>query len=209
MEYLKIAWLSFLIALSGALIPGPLLAVVIAQSSKRGFKSGPLICLGHAFLEFIMVIILAVGVAKIKHMSLVISTIGLLGTSILFWLGISMLISISKISFENIDKKEAMNNSFILGLTVSLANPYWLFWWLTIGAGLVLASLKKGIVGLTIFFISHISADFAWYSCIAWGCYQGKKLISQKVYKIMIAICGTALIISAIVFLMGILTKRF
>ena len=34
---------SFVIALSGALMPGPVLTVTISESTKRGFWAGPLI----------------------------------------------------------------------------------------------------------------------------------------------------------------------
>ena len=55
MEYFFIFMTSFVIALSGALAPGPLLAACISESTKHGFKSGPLMILGHAILEIIMV----------------------------------------------------------------------------------------------------------------------------------------------------------
>ena len=34
---------SFVIALSGALMPGPLLTATISESSRRGFIAGPLL----------------------------------------------------------------------------------------------------------------------------------------------------------------------
>jgi len=52
---------SFLIAFSGALMPGPLLTVTIAVSSKRGPWTGPLLILGHAVLEIAMVSLLLAG----------------------------------------------------------------------------------------------------------------------------------------------------
>ena len=37
---------SFLVGLSGALMPGPVLAVTISHATRRGFIVGPLIVLG-------------------------------------------------------------------------------------------------------------------------------------------------------------------
>ena len=39
-DYILIFLVSFTIAFSGALMPGPLLTAVISQSVKHGFKSG-------------------------------------------------------------------------------------------------------------------------------------------------------------------------
>ena len=44
---------SFVIALSGALMPGPLLTATISESSQRGFITGPLMIAGHAILELV------------------------------------------------------------------------------------------------------------------------------------------------------------
>jgi len=54
---------SFVIALSGALMPGPLLTATISESSQRGFVAGPLMIAGHAILELTLVIALLAGLA--------------------------------------------------------------------------------------------------------------------------------------------------
>ena len=45
---------SFVVGLSGAMAPGPVLTVTISETLKRGFKAGPLIILGHTLLEMIL-----------------------------------------------------------------------------------------------------------------------------------------------------------
>jgi threonine/homoserine/homoserine lactone efflux protein len=39
---------SFIVALSGAVMPGPLLTVTISETSRRGLMTGPLLIVGHA-----------------------------------------------------------------------------------------------------------------------------------------------------------------
>jgi threonine/homoserine/homoserine lactone efflux protein len=42
---------SFIVALSGALMPGPLLTLTVGEAARRGFWAGPLIIVGHALLD--------------------------------------------------------------------------------------------------------------------------------------------------------------
>ena len=54
---------SFVIALSGALMPGPLMTVTVTESSRRGAIVGPLMILGHSILELALVAGLLLGLA--------------------------------------------------------------------------------------------------------------------------------------------------
>jgi threonine/homoserine/homoserine lactone efflux protein len=56
---------SFMIAFSGALMPGPFLTATISESSKRGFYAGPLMILGHGILELALVVALIMGLAPL------------------------------------------------------------------------------------------------------------------------------------------------
>ena len=54
---------SFCIALSGALMPGPLLTVTISETTRRGLLVGPLLIVGHSILELVLVVILLLALA--------------------------------------------------------------------------------------------------------------------------------------------------
>ena len=54
---LTIFFTSFCIALSGALMPGPLLTVTISETTRRGLLVGPLLIIGHSILELILVVL--------------------------------------------------------------------------------------------------------------------------------------------------------
>ena len=76
---------------------------------------------------------------------------------------------------------------------MSAANPYWLIWWLTIGLGYVMFSMKYGWLGVALFFVGHILADFAWYTLVSGAVAQGRRLISDRIYQGFLAGCGVFL----------------
>ncbi len=70
---------SFIVALSGALMPGPLLTLTVGEAARRGFWAGPLIIVGHALLELALVLLLLAGVGVWLHRPLILGLVGVVG----------------------------------------------------------------------------------------------------------------------------------
>jgi threonine/homoserine/homoserine lactone efflux protein len=81
-----------------------------------------------------------------------------------------------------------------MGIIASISNPYWTLWWASIGLGYLVAAMKLGLGGAVIFFLGHITADFAWYSIVSLGVSRGKALIKDKTYQMIIRMCGVFLL---------------
>ena len=64
-----IAGTSFILALSGALMPAPLLTVTVAEAAQRGVRAGPLIITGHAILELLLVVAVIKGLGGVSQRS--------------------------------------------------------------------------------------------------------------------------------------------
>lgn len=182
-------------------MPGPVLTVTISESARRGFWAGPLIILGHAVLEIILLVLIVMGLAEIITHPRVIGTIGVLGGIILFWFSMLMLRDVANLRIDLDQEKAARSaNPVLAGILLSLANPYWTIWWATIGLGYVVISMKLGLAGLAVFFVGHILADLAWYSSVALMVSRGKRFISDRVYRGMIAVCAVLLVAFGIYF---------
>jgi threonine/homoserine/homoserine lactone efflux protein len=193
MDYFSIFLMSFTIALSGALMPGPLLTTVISESAKHGFKSGPLLILGHAILEALTVGLIVFGLAGFISNTLTMRLIAAIGSMVLLYFGVAMIASLPGLSLKSKKTSPKTSNLVLLGITVSASNPYFAFWWLTIGLGLVLAAQKQGLLAILIFFAGHITADLGWYSLVSWGISKGREFISDRVYRGIILACALAL----------------
>jgi threonine/homoserine/homoserine lactone efflux protein len=186
---------SFVIALSGALMPGPLLTLTISESTRRGAVAGPLMILGHGILELALVFALLAGLAPVLNRDDVFIVIALVGGCILMWMAFSMFKNLPglRLDLDVHDKPE--HNLVLAGIVFSLANPYWTIWWASIGLGYIMQSVKFGILGVASFFAGHILADLAWYAMVSFGVAKGKKYFSDTAYRRLIGGCASFLLI--------------
>lgn len=188
---------SFALALSGALMPGPLFTITITESARRGFVAGPLLMTGHAILELALVAAILHGLGRFLELPIVLGTIGLIGGSLLVYFGIDMMRAAGHLSLSTASKTPShgyAKHPLVLGILTSLANPYWTLWWATIGLGYLVAAKRFGFLGIVCFFLGHIAADFAWYSLVSFSISRGKSFLSDKGYRGLVRACGTILL---------------
>ncbi len=181
-------------------MPGPFLTVTVSESSRRGMIAGPLLILGHGILELALVVALLSGMAPFFKRESVFITIALGGGLILFWMAISMFKSLPTLSLNLEDNSTKSKNLIISGILFSLANPYWTIWWVSIGLGYIMTSVKLGIPGVIAFFTGHILADLAWYSLISFSVAKGRRFFNDATYRKMIGGCASFLIVFACYF---------
>jgi threonine/homoserine/homoserine lactone efflux protein len=202
---LEILLISFLVALSGALSPGPLLTFTIYKSlkQKRGYLAGIYIILGHAVIEFALIIALLAGAYLIFQNIVFLTIVGVVGGSFLVVFGLLVMRDVFKTNYDinftlNEDHvKGFKGNSFLGGIIVSLSNPFWEFWWAVIGLGLMISfniSFENPL-GILLFFIGHELGDIVWYLPISTFVYLGGKSLNPKIYKYVLFICGVFMII--------------
>jgi threonine/homoserine/homoserine lactone efflux protein len=198
---------SMMVAFSGALVPGPMLTLVISSVAEKGFWTSFFIVVGHSLLELVVVISLFLGVLKYLENPLIAKIIGILGGLFLLYLGADIIISIFRkkyvIDFKSIVKKRTITGKstgilIVKGILISLMNPYWYIWWITIGSAFIIKSVEFNISGISSFYLGHISADFIWYLFIGFLINTGRKFFNQKIYNGILAAC------SAFLFYLGI-----
>jgi threonine/homoserine/homoserine lactone efflux protein len=190
---------SLLVAFSGALVPGPMLTLVISSVAEKGFWTSFFIVVGHSLLELLVVISFFLGVLKYLENPLIVKIIAILGGVFLLYLGVDIIISIFRkkyiIDFKSIVKKRTITGKstvivILKGILISLMNPYWYIWWITIGAAFIIKSVEFNIPGISSFYLGHISADFIWYLFIGFLINTGRKFFNQKIYNGILAACS-------------------
>jgi threonine/homoserine/homoserine lactone efflux protein len=197
---------SLLIGFSGAMMPGPVSAMAVTEGARRGFWAGPLITLGHGLAELAIVAGLAFGLGRVLALSFVSALIGLLGGTFLLWMGYSIIRDTRRgiVSLELAPAKAQGMTRFGpvgAGLLTSVANPYWVLWWATIGAGYVILSLEAGIAGLLAFYLGHILSDLSWNSLLSFLVASGRHRLHEGIYRRVLIACGFFLMIFSLYFL--------
>lgn len=185
---------SFLIGLSGAMMPGPLMTVCIGESARRGARTGPLLVLGHGILEMALAMALFLGLAAYIRDDRIMALVGIVGGAILIFMGTGMLRGAAHLTLSASPQRSAGIHPVLAGVVVSLANPYWIIWWATIGLGYILVSMKSGVQGVAAFLSGHILADAVWYGLLSFSVTMGRRFISDRLYRGVIVCCAVFLL---------------
>lgn len=185
-------------------MPGPLLTVTISESVRRGAKSGPLLMVGHSLLELSLVIALVLGLKRFLVNQMFETVVSILGGLFLLWMGYSMLKDVRQGSVSlnlSVKKQSRVIGPVIAGILVSLSNPYWAIWWATIGLSYITKAWTYGLTGLAVFYTGHILADFTWYGAVSLAVAKGRRIMSERLYRGIIAVCGIFLMGLAVLFI--------
>ena len=181
---------SFVVGFSGAIMPGPVLSVTIAEATKRGIWAGPLVVLGHGIIEFAFFIALVLGLGSILKHDIVFGIVGVGGAIVLIWMGIGMVRGMKTATLKLELSEGERSKPVLAGLLTSVSNPYFTIWWATIGLSYIALSRRQGIAGLSYVYSGHIMSDFVWFFTIAWAVTMGKRIMNDHVYRWIIGLCG-------------------
>ncbi len=202
--FIVIFSLSFVVALSGAMAPGPLLTYTIvrsAQARRRGFLVGAWVILGHALLESALIVALLLGLAALLRSGIAVRLIGAFGGSFLVVMGLSLLRQVvrGRIAPPGADPTaEAIRpaNPVLAGVLVSMSNPYWWVWWASVGFAFMAQydiSFARWPL-LIAFFAGHEAGDLLWYFTVSVLVSMGRSRLTGRVYQAVLAACALVIV---------------
>jgi len=187
---------------SGALAPGPLFFVTVSHGIKSGTKSGILFSTAHSLVEFTLVMLLALGLLSVANVPSVRLAVGVAGGLALIVFGAMQIRgSFSYKPKETKTGKSTTRNLLLIGFALTGLNPYFIIWWLTIGANLIYISLEfASLAGVVFMYVCHVWVDYAWLILVAALAKRGAKILRFKWYRILMAAFGAVLIYFGLTF---------
>jgi threonine/homoserine/homoserine lactone efflux protein len=178
--------------------PGPVTAAAIAMGARSRY-AGLALAVGHAIIEFPLMILIILGMGKILESTKTQIVIGLAGGTFLLIMAVKMLISLK--AAENPQSPIRKEKPVLTGLILSAGNPYFLVWWATVGLTLATGARQLGIWAFALFAIVHWLCDCIWLQALSFASFKGTKLLGGKSQRIILMICSAAILFFGLFFI--------
>ncbi len=179
------------ISLSGVMAPGPITAATLAAGANSR-HAGAWVCAGHIAVELPLIVLLAGGLGAFLRSEVIRAGIGLAGGVLLALMGLQLLASLRKPNPAATASVE--RHPLWIGIALSVANPYFLLWWATVGLTLTSQAMEYGLLVLVLFGLLHWLCDFAWLEVLSYAGFKGSQALGNRSQQIVSAICGVVLL---------------
>ncbi len=189
MNPIDLVWLGFVIGLSGALIPGPMLVYISTSSLRNGAKVGPLAVGGHLSAEAIYLFLFALGFHAILKSESLQTGMFLLGGGMLIFLGAQTI----RARRESLEGANILPfNPFVSGVLLSsVLNPSVPIWWVGVGfSNLLLAYNLGSVLGIFYWLLGHVLSDITWFCSVSFLCARGRNFLTTRLYRSLLVLCG-------------------
>ena len=183
--------IGLVVGLSGAVIPGPLLAFTLYDTSKKGRVTGHYVMMGHVLWESGVILLILLGFGWI-----------VLGNSLVIYLAGGFALALMGLNMirsrANEVKMEAarVNSSLGGGIFYTAFNPTQPLWWATAGLALLLKGLEvMGIAGVVLVTAGHWLADFGYYGVVSFVMHRHASYVNprQRQISVLLGLFLTAL----------------
>lgn len=181
---------SFALGFTGAVVPGPLLAVVVTGAGRQGFWAGPLSVAGHGLTELGLALVLAAGLAPFAASNSLLATVSLVGALCLFIFGLKLTKDVRRLKARPPEGAGTALGPVAGGIAATLSNPYWALWWLTIGLELILLSIRLGRIGFASFYFGHVFSDLVWYTLVSSSIIFGRQVLKESHFRLLLFLCA-------------------
>jgi threonine/homoserine/homoserine lactone efflux protein len=205
--------IGFLTGLSGALIPGPMLAYVVSDTLKKGALSGPLTVLGHISVELFLIIALVLGLGLTGYFLEFKSLIYIIGGTALALMSLLVIKEAGRVKSRSGPNeigqqmsmrgaKYAFNSSICGGVLFTAFNPSFIPWWGTIGYPLLLQGFEwLALTGIVLVSVGHFLSDLAWYSFISFSFSRGRNFFVGRRYERIMLVLALFVIVLGVFFI--------
>jgi threonine/homoserine/homoserine lactone efflux protein len=187
------------------LSPGPMLALVIAETLKFGKEEGFKVAVSPLITDSTIILLTLIVLSTFAKQALVIGLISIFGACYLIYLGLENF-RVKKGKFEVVTmKREAFKRAVI----TNLLNPNtWLFW-ISVGSPIILQVLETNALTIIPFLFGFYAFLIGSMALAALVIERSKSFVDSGYYSIVVRVLGIVLIFFALIFLTKGLTLIF
>jgi threonine/homoserine/homoserine lactone efflux protein len=197
--------IGFVVALSGALIPGPMFAFIVSRTPSSGARTGLFAAVGHILVEFFILVLIALGLGvTLGNQSFQSAVFAVGGVSLV----VISLMTFSKLKTVRLQSRAPANYRPLVGgvLFSTVFNPTVFLWWVTVGTVMLAeAWVSASAAGVVAWLIGHFLADISWFSFVSYSVHKGKHFLGKRGHRALLAACGLILFAFGVYFISRVL----
>lgn len=191
--YISLILQGIIVGTSSAASPGPLMALLVRETLRKGWKAGIFVAITPIITDGPLVVLAMVFAQSIRLLPEVLGAISIIGGFFLIYLGIESVRGASQ--FEK--QKGTVPQTLFRAIIVNLLNPYPYIFWLTVATPIF---AQGNIMGSITFAAALLGAVFATMATLTLAI----ALIRERflrVIPLLIKILGCVLIVFALLFI--------
>jgi len=179
------------LGLGAGLSPGPLLTLVITATLERGFGAGLRVALAPFVTDLPIILATLLFLRRLPPVAVVGLTLA--GGLFVLYLGVETVRAAPQATLT-VDAPQGSQQDLWRGALVNMLSPHpWLFW-LTVGGPLVLQQGQRSTLSAGLFLAGFYSLLVGSKILIAGAIASGRRYLSQRWYRRLLALAGLALI---------------
>ncbi len=182
--------LGFVYGVAAALIPGPMMALIVAQATRGSFKGALKMAVFSPLFSSLPIMFVSVCALQSIKDSWALPVLSAFGGLFLIYLAITMLLT-SRTVIENPGSE---GNSILKGALINFLSPYPYISWATVGGPIIVSRLGEGTWPVISFPVAYfVSLMF----CQAATAYSGAKaasFLSSKTRLLLLRVLGLCLL---------------
>lgn len=179
--------------LSAGLAPGPLLALVLSESLRSGYKAGIRVALAPLITDIPIVVCTFILVSRMAGSSIALGFISLLGALFTGYLSYETFTSRDM----QIDPAEKAAKSLRKGIIANFLNPHPYLFWITVGSSMVMKAFNQGTMNAVAFVAGFYFFLVGSKVAVSIFAVKARHLLVGKGYRHCMQILGILLLLFA------------
>jgi threonine/homoserine/homoserine lactone efflux protein len=183
-----------LLGLSAGLAPGPLLALVIAETLRHDIRAGIKVAVAPVITDLPIIVLTVLVLSRLSRSDTLLGVISIAGGILILYLGCQGL----RLKGVEIEPAVAKPRSLLKGIAVNAVNPHPYLFWLSVGAPLVVRAWGRSHFEAALFLFSFYGLLVGSKIALALVVEKSKFFLTGKLYRGIMRILGALLLVFAI-----------
>lgn len=183
-----------ILGLSAGLAPGPLLALVIAETVRHDVKAGLKVALSPLVTDLPIILLASAILSQLSDFHRVLGVISLIGGGVVAFMGYECMRP-KPLDPDDVDE---VPRSLRKGILVNALSPHPYLFWLSVGGPIMDRAMSVNVVALMAFLGGFYALLIGSKMVLAMAVARSKKFLGGKAYLAVMRILGLALWVLAV-----------